>query len=71
MLIPGEAIFLGDAASLELAGADWVDHPEEVVKFHDALKELDFEEAFESHFEHMPKQNVLDELRARFPKKGQ
>ncbi len=61
VFLPEErALFVGDAAYEELVGADWVDHPDKLAVFADALQKMDFTHCFIGHGAPMTRAELFD-----------
>ena len=55
-----KVIFVGDAAYEELVGNDWIDHPDQLKAFSDALNEMDFTHCFVGHGAPMTRTELFD-----------
>ena len=53
-------VFVGDAAYEELVGNDWIDHPDKLRAFADALRGMDFTHCFVGHGAPMTRKALFD-----------
>ena len=53
-------VFVGDAAYEELVGNDWIDHPDKLRAFADALRGMDFTHCFIGHGAPMTRKALFD-----------